>query len=169
MECCRWRSEHGLRRCRAMDGMSVAAGATVGSHREAARTTSTRRAVAVRIRLMTDFTSEDYVERRAWPYASAPACPETHAAHGGSEGWSSGGCEGMFVTESSALARGRDCHACRPRSPARIKITHPRTLVKHPCWKSRVCAMNAWKPGLTGAPVQMARRTQSRASYLTPV
>ena len=41
---------------------------------------------------------------------SRPACcPETHAAHGGSEGWSSGGCEGVFVTESSALARRRDC------------------------------------------------------------
>ena len=37
------------------------------------------------------------------------ACLETRAAHGGSEGWSSGGCEGVFVTESSALARGRDC------------------------------------------------------------
>ena len=36
-------------------------------------------------------------------------CLETHAAHGGSEGWPSGGCEGMFVTESSALARRRDC------------------------------------------------------------
>ena len=35
-------------------------------------------------------------------------CPETYAAHGGSAGWSSGGCEGMFLTESSALARGRD-------------------------------------------------------------
>ena len=77
VDCCRWRSEHGLRRRRAMDGMSVAAAATVGSHREAARTTSTRRAVAVQIRLMTDFTGEDFVERRAWPDASAPACPET--------------------------------------------------------------------------------------------
>ena len=56
-----------------MDGMSVAAAATVGSHREAARTTSTRRAVAVQIRLMTDFTGEDYVERRACRDASAPA------------------------------------------------------------------------------------------------
>ena len=36
-------------------------------------------------------------------------CPETHASHGGSEGWSNGGCEGVFVTESSALARRRDC------------------------------------------------------------
>ena len=36
-------------------------------------------------------------------------CPETYAAHGGSEGWSSGSCEGMFLTESSVLARGRDC------------------------------------------------------------
>ena len=43
------------------------------------------------------------------PASEFSHCPETRAAHGASEGWSSGGCEGMFVTESSALARGRDC------------------------------------------------------------
>ena len=42
---------------------------------------------------------------------AATVCPETRAARGGSEGWSSGGCEGVFVTESSALARRRDCLA----------------------------------------------------------
>ena len=38
---------------------------TIRSHREVARTTSTRRAVAgaVQIRLKTDFTGEDYVRR----------------------------------------------------------------------------------------------------------
>ena len=51
--------------------------ATIRSHREVARTTSTRRAVAgaVQIRLKTDFTGEDYVKRKAWLDATAPPCP----------------------------------------------------------------------------------------------
>ena len=58
-------------------------------------------------------------------------CLETHAAHGGSEGWSSGGCEGMFVTESSAFARGRDCLAANVvrEAPRRQITTAPRPPV----------------------------------------
>ena len=57
-------------------------------------------------------------------------CPETHATHGGSEGWSSGGCEGMFLTETSALARGRDClettYGSRARYwPLGTQLPHP--------------------------------------------
>jgi len=58
-------------------------------------------------------TALKHTPRRGWPSggctimflneSSALAwgrdCPETHAAHGGSEGWSSGGREGMFVTD----------------------------------------------------------------------
>ena len=50
--------------------------ATIRSHREVARTTSTRRTVAaVQIRLKTDFTGEDYAKRKAWLDATAPRCP----------------------------------------------------------------------------------------------
>ena len=68
----------------------------------------------------------------------ACGCLETYAAHGGSAGWSSGGCESMFLTESSALARGRDCpetHAAHgvPRvgqaaaARACLSLNHPRS------------------------------------------